>query len=33
MWESDARELFEASYQWLNTTSYNGQGSGMLTLP
>jgi len=32
MWERDAEQLFDATYQWLNTTSYNGASSGMLVL-
>ncbi len=32
MWESDAEQLFEATYQWLTTNSYNGMDSGMLVL-
>jgi len=32
MWERDAQQLFEATYQWLTTTSYNGMDSGMLVL-
>ncbi len=32
MWESDALKLFEASYQWLNTTAYYGMTGGMLVL-
>jgi len=30
MWESDAQQLFEATYQWLNTRSYDGMSSGMV---
>ncbi|MDA9909392.1 alpha/beta hydrolase [Gammaproteobacteria bacterium] len=30
MWEKDAEILFEATYQWLTTTTYNGLSSGML---
>jgi pimeloyl-ACP methyl ester carboxylesterase len=30
MWEKDAEILFDATYQWLTTTTYNGLGSGML---
>jgi hypothetical protein len=30
MWEKDAGILFDATYQWLTTTNYNGLGSGML---
>ena len=29
MWESDAQQLFEATYQWLNTTAYEGMIGGM----
>ncbi len=32
MWESDALQLFEASYQWLNTTAYDGMTGGMQVL-
>jgi pimeloyl-ACP methyl ester carboxylesterase len=32
MWESDALQLFEASYQWLNTTAYGGMTGGMRVL-
>lgn len=32
MWERDAQALFEATYQWLSTTTYNDRDSGMLTL-
>ncbi|MEX2365214.1 MAG: alpha/beta fold hydrolase [Pseudohongiellaceae bacterium] len=32
MWESDAGQLFDASYQWLSTTSYNGESMGMLEI-
>jgi esterase/lipase len=28
MWERDAEALFEATYQWLSTTTYMGQSSG-----
>ena len=31
MWEKDAQLLFDATYQWLNSTTYNGVSSGMLT--
>lgn len=31
MWEKDARQLYEATYQWLTTTSYNGASMGMMT--
>ena len=30
MWEKDAQILFDASYQWLINTSYQGSSSGML---
>lgn len=30
MWERDAQQLFDATYQWLTTTSYNGMTSGMI---
>lgn len=30
MWEKDAQILFDATYQWLSTTSYNGLSSGMV---
>jgi pimeloyl-ACP methyl ester carboxylesterase len=29
MWEKDAQTLFDATYQWLTTTSWNGMRSGM----
>lgn len=32
MWESDAQQLFEATYQWLNTTAYEGMIGGMQVL-
>src|SRR5690606_162558 len=32
MWERDAEQLFEASYQWLTTTRYAGQSSGSFEL-
>jgi len=32
MWEKDAEQLFDASYQWLSTTSYNGVDNGMLEM-
>lgn len=32
MWERDAEQLFDASYQWLTTTSYEGQSSGTFDL-
>jgi pimeloyl-ACP methyl ester carboxylesterase len=28
MWERDAESLFDATFQWLSTTSFNGQSSG-----
>ena len=28
MWERDAQQLYEASYQWLNTSTYNGMSTG-----
>ena len=30
MWERDAQQLFEATYQWLTTTSYDGMSGGMV---
>lgn len=32
MWEKDAGKLFDASWQWLSTTSYEGQGAGRFDL-
>lgn len=32
MWEKDAVKLFDATWQWLSTTSYEGQGAGMFDL-
>ena len=32
MWEADAVQLYEASYQWLETTSYEGMQSGLRVL-
>jgi pimeloyl-ACP methyl ester carboxylesterase len=32
MWESDAQQLFEATYQWLNTTAYEGMIGDMQVL-
>jgi pimeloyl-ACP methyl ester carboxylesterase len=32
MWEKDAAKLFDASWQWLSTTSYEGQGAGSFDL-
>ncbi|MDT8397888.1 MAG: alpha/beta fold hydrolase [Pseudomonadales bacterium] len=32
MWERDARQLFDASLQWLTTTSFRGVSSGMLKM-
>ncbi|MBN4075404.1 alpha/beta fold hydrolase [Gammaproteobacteria bacterium AH-315-E17] len=32
MWEKDAEQLFDASYQWLTSTSYNGIDNGMLEM-
>ena len=32
MWERDAQQLYEASYQWLNTATYNGMSTGTLVL-
>ena len=32
MWERDAQQLFDATYQWLTTTSYNGMRNGRIVL-
>lgn len=32
MWERDAEQLFDATYQWLTTTSYEGKSSGSFDL-
>jgi expansin (peptidoglycan-binding protein) len=32
MWEKDAAQLFDASFQWLNTTTYAGASSGSFVL-
>ncbi len=32
MWEKDAAQLFDASFQWLNTTTYTGASSGGFVL-
>lgn len=32
MWERDAQQLFDATYQWLSTTTYNGMSSGTFDL-
>jgi len=32
MWEEDAQQLFNASYQWLTGSSYDGQTTGMIQL-
>lgn len=32
MWEKDAAKLFDATWQWLSTTSYEGQEAGMFDL-
>lgn len=32
MWERDAEQLFDATYQWLTTTTYQGQGTGTFDL-
>lgn len=33
MWERDAEQLFDATYQWLSTTTYDGKSSGTFDLP
>jgi hypothetical protein len=32
MWERNAEQLFDATYQWLTTTTYQGQESGSFDL-
>lgn len=32
MWERDAEQLFDATYQWLTTTTFKGVDSGMLEM-
>jgi pimeloyl-ACP methyl ester carboxylesterase len=32
MWERDAQQLYEASYEWLNTATYNGMSNGSFVL-
>lgn len=32
MWERDAQQLFDATFQWLTTSSYNGANTGMQVL-
>ena len=32
MWERDAEQLYEASYEWLNTATYNGMSNGTFVL-
>lgn len=32
MWERNAAQLFEATYQWLSTTSWQGQTVGTFDL-
>ena len=32
MWEKDAEQLFDATWQWLNTGTYSGQTSGTFDL-
>jgi hypothetical protein len=32
MWERDAEQLFDATYQWLSTTTYEGESAGTFDL-